>query len=77
MADLLSNNETAIRFGISPKTLKRNRALIVANHRLTPVRVGRSYHFNSDQVDKLVRKLTRTGDPLYFHATPQEMAGKS
>jgi len=77
MAKLLSSAQTAKRFGITAKTLQRNRALIVARHKLTPIRVGRFYRYNSDQVDKLVKKLTRTGESLYYLPTPSETAEKS
>jgi len=73
MANLLSNKQTASRFGLDAKTFRRNRALIVANHKLTPIRVGRSYHYNEGQVERLVKKLTRTGDPLYFIPDAQEL----
>lgn len=75
MASLLTTKETASKLGLHPKTFERKRAILVAKHGLTPIRVGRQFRFNSDQVDKLICKLTKSGGALYETATTSETLG--
>lgn len=77
MNELMSTDETALILSISPRTLRRNAHLIAANHALTPIRVGRYYRFNRKQVERLLAKLTRTGEPLYYMPGIQELAAKA
>jgi len=64
-AKLITRPKVAAMLGVGERTFKEYEPQITARHGLIPIPVGKRVFYSIEAIEKLIRKLARSGDALY------------